>query len=132
MCRTSILLVTILLLAHPSAAQTTASGSVRGVARDQQGAVVPGVVVTAASPTVPGIYTSVTDRAGAYRLGDLPPGDYTIVGELTGFARFRRTPVAVRAGLNLDVDLTMTIGAKDEVVDVRQETPLLESRNAAP
>ena len=35
-----------------------AGGGVSGVARDEQGAVVPGVSVSATSPTVPGVYTA--------------------------------------------------------------------------
>ena len=50
------LLVVALLVALPLRAQTTANGSVRGVAKDQDGAVLPGVAVSATSATVPGLY----------------------------------------------------------------------------
>ena len=115
------------IMALPAAAQTGASGSVRGVATDPQGARLPGVVVSATSPTVPGVYTATTDMVGQYKLSNLPPGDYTVVGELAGFVRFMRTPVVIRAGLNVDVNLPMTLGALDETVDVKLETPLLET-----
>ena len=39
--------------------------------------------------------------------------------------------VVVREGLNLTLDLTMTVGAINETVEVRADTPLLESRTAA-
>ena len=130
MHRMSSPLFMILLMALPAGAQTTANGSVRGVARDAHGAFVPGVSISATSATVPGVRTATTDRLGRYRLGDLPPGDYTIVGELAGFARFLRTPVTVRAGLNLEVDVEMQVGAIDETVEVRIETPLLETEHA--
>jgi hypothetical protein len=124
------LLALALLAALPLRAQTTASGSIVGVASDQNGGVLPGVAVAATSETVPGVYSATTDRAGQYRLENLPPGDYTIVAELSGFARFRRTPIAVRAGLNVAVDIPLQVGGVDETVDVHQETPLLETRNA--
>jgi hypothetical protein len=124
------LLALALLAALPLRAQTTASGSIVGVASDQNGGVLPGVAVAATSETVPGVYSATTDRAGQYRLENLPPGDYTIVAELSGFARFRRTPIAVRAGLNVAVDIPLRVGGVDETVDVHQETPLLETRNA--
>ena len=128
-CVSSLLFVT-LLLPIPAHGQTTASGTIRGVARDQQGAVVPGVVVSAASATVPGVRAAVTDRLGRYRLDDLLPGDYTIAGELAGFARFVRAPVTMRAGLNLEVDLVMQLGAIDETIEVREDTPLIETERA--
>lgn len=124
----SVLALTV-LITSPLHAQTAAGGSVHGVARDQQGAVVPGVAVSATSPTVPGAYRATTDRVGQYRLADLPPGDYTIVAELDGFATFLRPSVSVRAGLNVPVDLAMKVGSVDETIEVRQETPLLETRN---
>ena len=131
MCRVPSLLSLTLALALPAHAQTTANGSLYGTATDQQGGVVPGVTVTATSPTVPGVYTAVTDAAGEYRLLDLPPGDYTIVAELAGFARVVRTLIGVRAGLTLRVDLPMTVGGVGETIEVRQDTPLLEARNGA-
>ncbi len=124
------LLALALLAALPLRAQTTASGSVHGVASDQDGAVVPGVAVSATSATVPGVYGATTDRLGQYRLENLPPGDYTIVGELSGFARFLRTPITVRTGLNVEVNIPMKLGGVDETVEVHQDTPLLETRNA--
>jgi hypothetical protein len=115
----------------PLGAQTTASGSVHGVASDQLGGVVPGVSISATSPTVPGVYRTTTDRVGRYRLADLPPGDYTVVAELAGFARFLRAPVTVRTGLNVEVDIAMKVGDVGETIQVRMETPLLETRNGA-
>ena len=66
-----------LLLLTCAAAETLAQateGSIRGYLRDEQGAVLPGVSVTATSPTVGGTYTAVTDQDGHYRLLNLPPG----------------------------------------------------------
>jgi Carboxypeptidase regulatory-like domain/TonB dependent receptor len=116
--------------AWPAGAQTTAGGTIHGVATDPQRAAVPGVFVSATSPTVPGVRSATTDREGQYRLIDLPPGEYVITAELAGFSRFVRTPVLVRAGLNLEVDIVLTLGSIDEAVEVRQETPLLETQHA--
>jgi hypothetical protein len=119
-----------LLIARPILAQTTASGSLRGTATDQHGAVLPGVLVSVTSDTVPGGHTSATDQKGEYRFGELPPGAYTLVAELDGFARFVRTPVVVSAGLNVTLDFIMSVGAISETIEIRQDTPLLESQSA--
>jgi Carboxypeptidase regulatory-like domain len=69
-------LAVALLLLTCAAAETLAQvteGSIRGYLRDEQGAVLPGVIVTATSPTVGGTYTAVTDDEGLYRLLNLPP-----------------------------------------------------------
>jgi hypothetical protein len=119
-----------LLIARPLLAQTTANGSLRGTATDQQGAVLPGVSMSLTSANVPGIRTATTDRDGRYRFPDVPPGSYTIVAELDGFSRFVRTPITVSAGLNVTVDVSMSVGAISETIEVKQETPLLESQSA--
>jgi hypothetical protein len=62
---------------------------------------------------------------------DLVPGTYVVTAQLAGFATLVRQNVVVREGLNLTLDLTMTVGAINETVEVRADTPLLESRTAA-
>jgi hypothetical protein len=126
----TILLLTLLVtpVVH---AQAPAAGGVSGVARDEQGGAVPGVAITAASDNAPGVHRTTTDRTGQYRLADLPPGEYVIAAELTGFATFKRPGVVVRAGLTVPVDVTMKVGAIGETVEVRLETPLLETRNGS-
>ena len=129
MLRVSATLVAVLSSMAILGAQSPA-GSIRGGVVDEQGAAIPGVVVTATSPTVPGVFSATTDVEGQYRLPDLPPGDYTVTGELAGFSRIARSPIAVRTGLTLVVPLTMKVGAIDEMVQVRGETPLLETATA--
>jgi hypothetical protein len=130
MSRVKTMVVCLLLGAAPLAAQTTPNGTVRGRVLDEQGAAVPGVSISASSPTVPGTFTALTDHEGHYRLIELPPGDYTIIGELAGFARAVRTPVTVRAGVNLIADLSIKVGGIDESVQVTSDTPMLETENA--
>jgi hypothetical protein len=124
-------LVLSLVAAVPVEAQSAAGGTIHGVARDEQGAVVPNVVVTATSENAPGLYRVTTDGAGRYRLPELPPADYTVTAELQRFASFVRTPVTVRAGLAVLVNVEMKVGTVGETVEVRTESPLLETRSGA-
>jgi hypothetical protein len=124
--------ILLIVLVGPSIrAQAPAGGSISGVARDEHGAVVAGVAITATSAAVAGAFTANTDRTGYYRFPDLPPGAYTVTGTFSGFATFVRPSVIVRAGLNVTVDLAMTVGGIDETVEVRVESPLLETRAGA-
>ena len=45
----------------------------------------PGVTVTATSPSMLGAQTTVTSETGNYRFPAVPPGTYTVTYELTGF-----------------------------------------------
>ena len=124
------LLALAFLIASTSAAhaQIASEGSIRGVVKDAQGAVLPGVTITATSLTVAGLRTTMSDAQGDYRLTDLPPGEYTITGELQGFSKISRASIVIRAGLNLSVDLTLQVGSLQEVITVAAETPMLETQ----
>ena len=78
-----VIAAVLAMLASPARAQTT--GRLIGVIDDAQGAVLPGVTVTATSPQLQGANVSVTDGAGQYRFPALPPGVYTVKAELSGF-----------------------------------------------
>src|SRR5262249_3607614 len=121
MRRTLQFLLLIAALPGPVVAQTTVNGSVRGTARDQNGAALPGVAMPGTRSNVFGGFSATTDGVGRYRLIELPPGEYTLVADLAGFARLVRTPVTLRAGLNLELDFVMTIGDVSETVEVRQD-----------
>jgi len=107
-------------------AQASTEGAIRGVVRDSQGGFLPGVTITAASPNIATPITTVSTTDGTYRLLNLPPGEYTITAELVGFSKQARPGVVVRSGLNIAVDITMTVGALSETVQVVGESPMLE------
>ncbi len=92
----------LLCLAIRDASAPTA-GTLRGYIKDDQGAALPGVTVSAASTSVAGVHTAVSDTEGFYRLIDLPPADlHTVTAELQGFSKFARPNVSIRAGLNIE------------------------------
>ncbi|MPY88996.1 MAG: TonB-dependent receptor plug domain-containing protein [Luteitalea sp.] len=117
-------------ISEPARAQTSAEGSVRGYVKDEQGATLPGVTLTATSLDVPGTRTAVSDETGYYRLDNLPPATYAITSELEGFAKYVRDNIVVRAGLNLGLEIVMRVGDITETVTVTPDTPMLESSSA--
>src|SRR5262249_48355529 len=100
------------------ASAQTGSGSLRGYVKDDQGGVLPGVLVTATSPALIQPVSSMTDIEGYYRLINLPPGTYVVTAELAGFATFKREDVLLRAGANFQVDINLKIGAIAETITV--------------
>jgi hypothetical protein len=53
---------------------------------------------------------------------------FDIVAELAGFAKYTRQGVEARAGVNLTLDIVLTLGRLDESITVRGESPLLETQ----
>ena len=108
-----------------SAHAQTGDGSLRGYVKDEQGAVLPGVTVTATGPALLAPVAGVTDSGGYYRLLNLPPGTYTIAAELSGFATSRREGIIMRAGTTFTVDVQMKVGTLSETITVTGDSPKL-------
>src|ERR1043166_8531833 len=82
--------------AQGGGASTT--GSINGKVADTSGGVLPGVTVTATSPSMMGAQTSVTDSGGNYRFPGLPPGSYSLAYELPGFNTLKREGIEIAMG----------------------------------
>jgi hypothetical protein len=119
--RTGLWAGAILSLALPLFAQTTPTGTISGRVVDQQGLAVPGASVTVQSPALQGTRTQQTSANGDYIFPLLPPGDYEITFELTGFASLKRKE---RVSLNQSVPLnvTMSVSTMTETVTVEVES----------
>jgi outer membrane receptor protein involved in Fe transport len=115
------LLVTGLLaglcLIPVAALAQTPLGSISGRVQDSSDLPVPGVTVTASSPNLQGVRTTVTSANGDYILPSLPPGDYTLQFELGGFGTIKETR-ALAVTQPLVVDVVMRPAALNEVVNV--------------
>jgi len=74
-----------------------ATGDLSGRVEDSQGAVLPGVTITATSPNLQGERIVTSDTNGVYRIPLMPPGTYTVTYELEGFATAVRQ-IKINAG----------------------------------
>lgn len=102
------------------------SGSLRGTVKDESGAILPGVTVTATSDALITPRIAVSGGDGTYRIPNLPPGVYVVSAELSGFATYRQEGIELRADANYGVDVAMQISQVQETITVTAETPMLE------
>ena len=116
-----------LLEGRALAAQQEAA-SIAGRITDQTGGSLPGVTVTATSPSLqlPQLVV-VTDSQGDYRLSPLQIGVYEIVDTLTGFQTVKRQEIRVSAGFSTRVDVRMSIGAVEEAITVTGASPVVDA-----
>ncbi len=106
--------------------------SITGRVTDESGAVMPGVTVTATSPSlqVPSI-TSVTDEKGEYRLTPLPIGSYAIEFALSGFQTVRRDGVRLTVGFRAEIDVPLKVGSLEETITVSGAAPVVDTTSTA-
>lgn len=118
-----LLLVVLVALTFSSAAlaQSLPSSTITGKVTTD-GAGLPGVTVTVASPNLQGSRSTVTSDAGDYIMPLLPPGNYTVTFELSGMQTVTRSMVLTAARNDrLDVALRPAVS---EFITVTAETPM--------
>src|SRR6266478_9621325 len=86
-----------------------ATAQISGSVKDQTGAVLPGVEVTATQTATGAKRSAVSDETGSYILQNLPIGPYTIEAALPGFKTH------VQSGIVLQVGTTPAVNAVLEV-----------------
>jgi hypothetical protein len=116
----------VVLIASPGYAQI-GQGRLAGTVTDAQGAVLPGVTVTATSPSLIGVRTTVTQADGTYLFPGMPSGSYKLAFELSGFKKFERDNIAVVLGQTISFDAQMEIGGLAESVTVTGDSPLVDT-----
>src|SRR6478672_7725212 len=124
-----VLLLLALFVALPAAAH--AQAVIAGTVKDPSGAVLPGVIVEAASPAlIEKVRTAVTDGSGQYRVEDLRPGTYAVTFTLQGFNTFRREGVELTGSFTATINADLKVGTLAETVTVTGESPIVDVQSA--
>ena len=120
----------VCLSSLPAFAQINPS-HLTGTVKDAQGAVLPGVTVTATSPALLGTQAVVTEAGGSYRFASLPSGTYVVTFELQGFQTMKRDNIVLGVGQTLTIDATLQIATLQETVTVTSESPVVDTQSTA-
>ena len=108
-------------------AQNTAQ--VSGAVRDQTGAVLPGVEVTATQTATGQARSTLTGETGSYILPNLPIGPYRLEASLPGFRTFVQTGIVLQVGANPVVNAVLEVGQVSDQIEVQADAALVETRN---
>jgi len=120
---TALLLIS--LAAHPTSAGTT--GQLCGRVVDSEGVVLPGVSVSASSPSqIGGVQLAQTDLSGWFQYPRLSPGYYTVRTQLDGFLTQELTEVQVRLDHMTELRVTLPLATFGDEVDVVVSTPVVD------
>ena len=124
----ALALLTVAVLPVSAQVQT---GSILVRVSDAQGAAVPGVSVTLASPVlVSGTMAGTTDSGGVNRFPSLQPGIYSVKLELQGFRTTVREGVQVVVGQTVPLDMQLSVATVAETVTVTGTSPVVDTTTA--
>jgi hypothetical protein len=106
-------------------------GSIQGVVKDPQGAVVQGATVTLTNQETNQAVISTTNEAGIYNFNALPPSQYTIKVEVNGFKQKVLKNVSIISEQANSVNIVLELGQSSESVTVNGDAaPLIDTETA--
>jgi hypothetical protein len=114
-----------------ASAWAQATAQISGTVRDQSGAVLPGVEVTAIQTETAVTRTTVTNETGIYTLPNLPVGPYKLEAALPGFRSFVQTGIVLQVNSNVSINVVMEVGQVSEQVEVQANAALVETRSVS-
>lgn len=116
----------LLAAAVPLFAQQGTS-EIGGKALDDQGAVLPGVMIVITNEETGRTREITSGGDGSYFASQLVPGRYKISAKLASFRNFERSGLVLAIGQRLTVDVTLSLGSLEETVTVSGQSPLVDT-----
>ncbi|HZP31896.1 MAG TPA: carboxypeptidase-like regulatory domain-containing protein [Candidatus Acidoferrales bacterium] len=116
---------------HFLAAQTPGTGALTGTVKDPSGAVIPNATVTLTSVNTGQARTTMTGADGVYHFNLLPPGNYRVHIESSGFKPVDVPSVAVAVTETAVLDRNLEVGAQAQTVTVEGEVENIQTASSA-
>jgi hypothetical protein len=107
-----------------------ATAQISGTVRDQSGAVLPGVEVTATQTDTGIARNVVTNETGNFVLPKLAIGPDKLEAALPGFRTFIQTGIVLQVHPNQVINPTLEVGQVTEQVEVQANAALVETRSS--
>ena len=103
------------------------NAQISGIVKDQTGAILPGVTVTAKNIDTGLTRSAVSQGAGDYRIPALPPGNYTVTTDLSGFAVETRPDIVLIIDQDAVINFTLKPAQIAEAITVTGESPIVDT-----
>src|SRR5215469_8510910 len=108
-----------------SAWTQSTTGSVVGTVTDPTGSVVVNATVSLTNNATGDKRLTTVGESGDYQFLSLPPGEYTLTVDATGFKHYSHNPVEVQVELTTRENVNMAIGTATESVTVTSQAPII-------
>jgi len=127
---TAVLTVIVCLAFGAYIGWAQGTGQISGSVKDQSGAVLPGVEVTATQTATGAKRSATTDETGSYILQNLPIGPYTIEAALPGFKTYVQSGIVLQVGTTPTVNAVLEVGQVSDQVEVSADAALVEAHSS--
>src|SRR5437762_3708592 len=125
-----LIAATLVFAAMSADGWAQATAQISGTVKDQSGAVLPGVEITATQTETGATRMAITNETGSYILSNLPIGPYRLEAGLPGFRTFVQTGIVLQVGSSPSINPVLAVGQVTEQVEVQANAALVETRNA--
>ncbi len=126
----SVLCTVLLHVGANSVGAQQFTGGVRGAVRDANG-VIPGVTVTLTNEATNISRDVTTNDVGQYNFPAVPPANYTLKVQLTGYKTYESKGLVVGTQQFITLDVLLEIGALEESITVTGQSPIIDTSTAS-
>jgi hypothetical protein len=127
--RTGILIAFLVASTAVQAQETR--GAIQGRVSDASGGAVAGAQVKAVNTATGVEVSAVTNESGNYALPYLLAGTYNLETTAQGFKKSVRDSIELRINDRVDVNIQLEVGQTTESIEVKAESPLLDTASAS-
>ena len=107
------------------------SGTISGTVSDSQGARLADTKIIVTNTGTGVSTTSSTNADGAYTVGSLPIGSYSVEARRDGFKTSVQESIVLTVGQEATVHFSLTVGKVDEIVEVSADVPIVETNTSS-
>lgn len=127
-----MLLLTLIFACANATYTQNPTATLTGIVTDQNGAVIPGAMVSAKNKVTNFIRTVTTNEVGVYIIPNLPVGNYEITVSFQGFkTKVSESLVSLKVGQTVTLNAVLEVGdIKDTVIDLISEMPLVDTNTS--
>lgn len=120
-----------LLTSTVAHAQAVANAEIHGIVSDQSGAIIPNAQLVATQINTGEVRTTVSNGTGGYALLNLSVGPYRLQVSKHGFRSYVRAGIILQVGDNVDVNVTLRVGAVSQRVEVSAAAAMVQTRDTS-
>ncbi len=111
--------------------QAVAVAQVSGTITDASGGSLPNVPVTMTETDKGSVRNTVSDSSGHYVFPNLPVGPYTLEVKASGFKDYVQTGIVLIVNNNIELNVSMQVGALTEKIEVAANASLVETKETS-